>query len=86
MKVKHLIEQLEKMPQDAEVFHLWDGEPRTSINIVYECKSGQVITSDFDEICYSPNARPKNMNIEGDSWRTKVNPSEWKESDDFPMN
>lgn len=60
MIVKELIKELEKLPQNANVYHLWDGEPRTQINIVYESKNGSVITSDYNQNCYSTNARPKN--------------------------
>lgn len=58
MKVRNLITELEKMPQDAEVLHLWDGEARTTIEIVYLAKNGTVITADFEEICYSSASRP----------------------------
>lgn len=58
MRVKELIEELKKMPQNARVFHLYDGEPRAAVNVVYESKSGRVITADFGQVCYSTNARP----------------------------
>jgi hypothetical protein len=60
MKVKDLIEQLQKMPQDAEVYHLWDGEPRTRVNVVYVSKSGHVITADFSQDSDSTESRPIN--------------------------
>jgi len=59
MKVKDLIIELQKMPQEAKVFHLWDGEPRTEINIVYKSKDGNVVTADFSEDCYSTSSRPE---------------------------
>lgn len=58
MKVSELIQQLQRMPQDATVLHLWDGEARTEINVVYESKNGDVITADFDMACYSTSSRP----------------------------
>lgn len=58
MKVKDLITELEKMPQDAEVMHLWDGEARTTIEMAYLSKNGAVITADFGEVCYSSESRP----------------------------
>jgi len=72
MKVKELIERLKKMPQEKEVWHLWDGEPRTVINIVYESKNGNVVTADNNMICYSNCARPKNAPTEEEDrhWRT----------------
>jgi hypothetical protein len=83
MTVEQLIKQLEKMPKNAKVFHLWNGEPRTEINLVYECKSGQVITADFDQYCYSKNARPKNVSSRRSVWKTKSNPKGYNEYDDF---
>lgn len=59
MTVEELIIELRKMPQNARVFHLWDGRPRTAINVVYESKNGMVITSDYEMNCILTEARPK---------------------------
>ena len=59
MKVKELIAELKKLPQDAQVYYIWDGEPRSKINAVYEAKNGDVMTADFWETVYSTQARPK---------------------------
>jgi hypothetical protein len=59
MTVVELIEKLKKMPPRARVFHIWDGEPRTGINIVYKSRCGAVMTADWGEVVYSTNARPK---------------------------
>lgn len=76
MTVKELIEKLKELPQNAKVFHLWDGEPRTAINVVYESKNGSVITSDYKELCYSTSARPKNAptSEEDRYWKTEESP------------
>jgi hypothetical protein len=76
MTVKELIIELQKMPQEARVFHLWDGEPRTAINIVYETKNGRVMTSDYEMVCYSTDARPKDAptSEEDRYWNTPENP------------
>lgn len=58
MKAEQLIEALKDMPQDAEVWHLWDGEARTMIEHVWLSKDGKVITADSGEVCYSTDARP----------------------------
>ena len=58
MKVKDLIEKLKEMPEDAEVFHLWDGAARTIINHVWLSRSGNVITADSGEVCYQTETRP----------------------------
>jgi hypothetical protein len=58
MKVKDLIEKLQAMPPDADVYHIWDGEPRTAIEVVYLSKSGDVMTVDYGEEVSSVQARP----------------------------
>lgn len=78
MTVKELIAELQKMPQDAQVEHLWDGEPRTGINIVYESKDGRVITSDYNQDCYSTEGRPKDAPTREQQqyWHTPEDPNE----------
>lgn len=85
MTVKELIIELQKMPQDARVFHLWDGEPRTAINVVYETKNGKVMTSDFEMVCYSTDARPKEAPTSEDDryWSTPKNPKGYTDEDDW---
>lgn len=80
MKVKELIKELETMPQDAEVWHLWDGEARTEINVVWLARDGNVITADYDYVCYPTETRPIDAptEYEEEFWRTKQNP-EWVE-------
>lgn len=46
------------MPQDVSVFHIWDGDARTEINMVYLSKRGDVMTIDEGMNCYSDGARP----------------------------
>jgi hypothetical protein len=77
MTVKELIIELQKMPQDAEVYHLWDGEPRTAINVVYEAKIGMVMTSDYEMVCYSTDSRPIDAptSEEHTYWETPENPN-----------
>jgi hypothetical protein len=58
MKVSELIRRLQEMPADAEVGHIWDGEMRTHINVVWLARSGKVATADFDEIVYDARDRP----------------------------
>ena len=85
MTVKELIIELHKMPQDARVFHLWDGEPRTAINVVYETKNGMVMTSDYEQVCYSTDARPKEAptSEENRYWKTPKNPKGYTDEDDW---
>lgn len=59
MKVKDLIKELEKMPQDASVWHIWDGEPRTEIEMVYKAKNGDVMTISEGMPCYTDEFRPE---------------------------
>lgn len=85
MTVRELITALQKMPQDARVFHLWDGEPRTAINVVYEANNGNVITSDFEEVCYSVSARPKGDSTaeEDEYWKTPSKPKGYQGEWDY---
>ena len=72
MKVQELIEQLKTMPDDADVWHLWDGEARTKIEFVWLSRDGNVITADFDMVCYSEKTRPMDAPTEFQSrfWST----------------
>lgn len=85
MTVQELIKALSKMPQDARVFHLWDGEPRTAINVVYETKNGKVMTADYEQVCYSDNAMPKDAfrTHIGAYWHTPKNPKGFTLEDDW---
>lgn len=76
MKVKELIDALRGMPGDASVFHLWDGEPRTEISVVYEAKNGTIITAPYGEVCYSCGSRPIGApSTEDEShWKTEAAP------------
>ncbi len=77
MKVKQLIKVLKTMPQDEEVWHLWDGDLRTTIEHVWVGKSGRVVTSDLDQVCYSVEDLPEGEAIRGKDgyyWRTSEKP------------
>jgi len=75
MKVSELIEQLQKLPPDAEVWHLWDGTLRTEINYVWLARNGQVGTADWDQACYDKDERPENAAADP-RWRTPGGPSD----------
>lgn len=77
MKVSELIEKLKSMPQDAEVYHLWDGRLRTTINVVYESNGGDVVTADHSEVCYDSKDRPKGAPTEDEDpyWETESDPN-----------
>lgn len=85
MTVKELIIELKKMPQNARVFHLWNGELRTAVNVVYEAKNGVVVTSDFEMVCYSTGTRPKwaPSSEEDRYWKTPENPKGCDDECDF---
>ena len=64
------------MPQDAEVYHIWDGEPRTRISVVYESRQGDVMTAEYEMNVYTVGCRPKGTE-EHDNyvhWRTEDDP------------
>lgn len=58
MKVKYLIKQLESLPQNAEVFALWDGAARSTIDGFYLAQSGNVIGAADDHSAYDDEDRP----------------------------
>lgn len=60
MQVKDLIKELQKMPPNAEVKHVWDGAARTDIDMVYLAQSGFVITIESDMVVYHDEDRPIN--------------------------
>jgi len=78
MTAEQLIEELRKMPKDAKVLHLWDGAPRTEIQIVYLSREGDVVTSDYGQECYHEECRPVGSPTEAEDkyWRTAENPEE----------
>ena len=59
MTVFELIAILQTMHKNKKVYHLWDGEPRTEIEVVYLSKNGDVITADIGENCYNKKNLPK---------------------------
>jgi hypothetical protein len=59
MTNKELIKQLKKLPKNAIVNALWDGEPRTEINAVWLANNGEIILCDNDDLVYSDMSRPK---------------------------
>jgi hypothetical protein len=74
MQVKKLIKALKQMPQDAYVWHLWDGEARTQIKHVWLAREGRVITADDEQVCYTGKTRPKGSPTEKKEpyWKTPV--------------
>lgn len=76
MKVSRLIQLLATMPPDAEVVHLWDGEPRTTLELVWLSKGGFVVTSDYEQVCYSDDARPVDAPTPADDryWQSSHGP------------
>ena len=84
MTVSELIKELKKMPWDARVFHLWDGAPRTAINLVYESKEGKVVTADYNQYAWYE-GRPKDApsKEEQEYWKTPEPPEDYNEEDDW---
>lgn len=58
MTIKQLIEILKTMPQDKELWHIWDGAPRSKIDHVYISKGGNVMSIEVGEAIYSDDDRP----------------------------
>ena len=72
MTIKELIFNLSRLPPEAKVVHIWDGEPRTEIQLVWLSKRGDVMTSDYDQVVYSNEARPIKIknNKKNKYWQT----------------
>jgi hypothetical protein len=82
MTVKQLIAALETMPPDADVMHLWDGHPRTTIEHVWLARAGYVVTADYDMVCYHGNSRPETAPYETDDryWHSPRNPNDGEDA------
>lgn len=55
MKLINLIKQLEKLPQNKQVYIIYDGEPRKKANKVFLSKSGKIMITNIDETIYDEN-------------------------------
>lgn len=80
MNVKELIEQLQKLPSEAKVYMIWDGEPRNPVEIAYLSKSGHAMVVGSTEIVYQDKFTPIGTTEDGDRfWSTpdvKCNPED----------
>lgn len=78
MTVKELIAALSKLPGDANVRYIWDGEARGSVEFVYLAKGGEAILNDFGEIVYSDESRPMDAPDEKQNsyWYSPSKPTE----------
>ena len=55
MKLINLIKQLEKLPQNKQVYIIYDGEPRMKANKIFLSKSGKIMITNIDETIYDEN-------------------------------
>jgi hypothetical protein len=76
MKVKKLIEKLQKLPENAKVEIIYDGEPRMSVDLVFESVSGKIIIMGYNEPIYTEKYYPKG--IVNDSDKTLYTRKSWK--------
>lgn len=53
MKVKKLIEELQKLPENSSVHIIYDGEPRMKADLVFESVSGKIIITGYDQPIYN---------------------------------
>ena len=58
MKVRELIAQLSKLPPDAKVAYVWDGEARSEVEYVWLARSGDVLLAYGDAVVYETENRP----------------------------
>lgn len=78
MKVSQLIDILQTMPKDAEVWCVWDGAPRTGVEAVWMARSGQVMLADPGDVVYGTEDRPASAPTEEEEpyWSVPELPSE----------
>lgn len=69
MKVSELIDALKRLPADADVTLLWDGEARSEAEFAWLARGWYVVLSDADEVVYEEVDRPENAPNE-EYWRT----------------
>jgi hypothetical protein len=59
MKLINLIKQLEKLPQNKQVYIIYDGAPRMKANKVFLSKNGKIMITNIDETIYDENHKEK---------------------------
>ena len=64
MKAEELINELKKLPPKADVHLLWDGEARSSCEIVFLSKGDYIVLCDEMDVIYSDESRPKDAPTE----------------------
>ncbi|MCP3681815.1 MAG: hypothetical protein GY861_03920 [bacterium] len=72
MIVKELIEKLKEIDSEAEVYCLWDGALRSTIDHAYIGKTGACVLADEGEVAYDEAARPVDAPsvIDNPYWQT----------------
>lgn len=58
MNVKELRKELANLPDEAVVFCIWDGEPRSLITNVWLSRDGRAMLCSSYAVVYSSEARP----------------------------
>lgn len=73
--VSELIEALKRMPADAKVSHIWDGNAYTQIKFIWLGRDGEVKTSDYNQFVYGDIDRPECAPLDKDDryWSTPEN-------------
>ena len=72
MKVRNLINSLQGLPQDADVWIIYDGEARIEADVVFVARSGNVMLTDTNQPVYSSESRPVSAPTEEQNlyWKT----------------
>lgn len=67
LTVSQLITALEKLPGDAKVGYVWDGDVRSEVEYVWLSRSGMVV---LDNDCYvaDPQSRPEGTPTDAGWW------------------
>jgi hypothetical protein len=80
MRVDQLIALLQAMPQDANVFNIWDGAPRTAPELVWLSRKGDVMLCDYREPVYEEGFQPIDVPSGSTHWETGPEPKGFKEA------
>ncbi|QIG69802.1 hypothetical protein EVB81_233 [Rhizobium phage RHph_I46] len=79
MKVFELIGKLSQMPQNAEVFAIYDGSSYTRVEHAFISRSGKVNLADNDEVVYHDADRPLDSPTKKERpyWNTDGEQKDW---------
>lgn len=75
MKVQDIIDALQPLPRNAEVFYLYDGAPYGKTALIWLARDGSVIVAGHNEMCSYDASRPADAPTKAEDpyWTTPGN-------------